>query len=161
MSISAAAFDDWLEELVDGQRPSMRQVAKMSHLSSGYLSVARARGSFPADIVLGVAANYGAHPIEELARFAGYQDLWPQPAYLLKEVLFLVPVLDLMTELLWRGEHPGVDRPIGSRIAADALSRWSDLAVAGHDVVYTQRRLGWVLPVATGRQVRGSSHERA
>ena len=24
-----------------------------------------------------------------------------------------------------------------------------------------QRRLGWVLPVATGRQVRGSSHERA
>lgn len=35
------------------------------------------------------------------------------------------------------------------------------LDVAGHDVVYTQRRLGWVLPVATGRQVRGSSHERA
>ncbi|WP_035809849.1 hypothetical protein, partial [Curtobacterium sp. S6] len=33
------------------------------------------------------------------------------------------------------------------------------LDVAGHDVVYTQRRLGWVLPVATGRQVRGSSHE--
>lgn len=142
MSISAAAFDDWVEELADGQRPSMRQVAKMSHLSSGYLSVARARGSFPADVVLGVAVNYGAHPVEELARFAGYQELWPQPDYPLQEVLFLVPVLDLMTELLWRGDHPGVDRPGGSRMAADALSRWSDLAFAGSSRVAVARGVG-------------------
>ena len=73
MSISASVFDQWIGALDGGSALSMRQVGKMSGVSSGHLSVSRTRGVMPSAAVLGVAQAYGLDPLEEIARFPGFE----------------------------------------------------------------------------------------
>lgn len=57
----------------------MRQIGKMSGVSSGHLSVSRTRGVMPPAAVFGVAQAYGLDPLEEIARFPSFEIAWPAP----------------------------------------------------------------------------------
>lgn len=129
VSISASAFDQWIGALDGGSALSMRQIGKMSGVSSGHLSVSRTRGVMPSAAVLGVAQSYGLDPLEEIARFPGFDTAWPAPKLKADQCLVLVPTLELIIELLWRGRELEMDdRKESHEVAGDALVRWADRA---------------------------------
>ena len=131
MSISASAFDQWIGALNGGSALSMRQIGKMSGVSSGHLSVSRTRGVMPPAAVFGVAQAYGLDPLEEIARFPGFEIAWPVPKFKEDQCLVLVPTLELIIELLWRGRELEMDdRKESHAVAGDALVRWADRAFA-------------------------------
>lgn len=100
--------------------------------SRNQLSLARARGVVPSVAVLGVAAAYGLDPLEEISRFSGYESAWPKPKLKVQECLILLPTLELVIELLWRGgELEMENRKASQGVPGDALARWADHAFAG------------------------------
>lgn len=52
----------------------------------------------PSAAVLGVAQAYGLNPLEEIARFPGFEIAWPAPKLKPDQCLVLVPTLELMIE---------------------------------------------------------------
>ncbi|MFI8598209.1 hypothetical protein ACIGDM_12955 [Rothia koreensis] len=107
VSISASVFDQWIGALNGESALSMRQIGKMSGVSSGHLSVSRTRGVMPPAAVFGVAQAYGLDPLEEIARFPGFEIAWPAPS---EET----PIQELDGDLLRRGDQlvRVQDRPV-------------------------------------------------
>ena len=136
MSIPSRAFDQWVESVCGDTPPSMRQIAEMTRgqrtgASRNQLSLARARGTMPEVAVLSVAKAYGLNPLEEISRFPGFEAAWPKPKLKPEQCLILLPTLELIIELLWRGRELEMsDRKDTRGVPGDALARWADRAFA-------------------------------
>lgn len=126
MPVSKVAFEGWLYQISDGTIPPLSVLSRASGLSKAAFSLQRTKNVVQPNTIIRIARGYGLHPLQELARFDGFQELWPVPEPVEGLMLTVVSTEELVKEILRRGGHITDPQVKGLHPPTDALVRWAD-----------------------------------
>lgn len=126
MPVSKLAFEGWLYQICNGEIPPLSVLSRASGLSKAAISIQRTKNAIQPNTIVKLSRGYGLNPLQELSRFDGYQGLWPVPEIRKHLLLTLVPIVELIKELLYRSGDIRDPRPQNLYPPKDALIRWAD-----------------------------------
>lgn len=126
MPVSKIAFEGWLYQIGDGTIPSLSALSRASGLSKATFSLQRTKNAVQPNTIMRIARGYGLHPLQELARFDGFQGIWPAPEPPKDLLLTVISTVELVKEVLRRGGDIADPQVQDLHPPTDALIRWAD-----------------------------------
>ncbi|MFC6352654.1 hypothetical protein ACFP6B_01915 [Rothia nasimurium] len=128
MTISGADLDAWLDGLE--LEWTVKLAAEKGQIALSTLALQRKENRVKPQNILKIAEGFGRNKLQELARFKGYEAMWPVEAADASPWYVCVPLVDIVTELLVRSGVVDYARGYALGVASDACDRWHDV-VAG------------------------------